>query len=319
MPTDQSNRFTALREDDEEEEAAETMTDGWDEELSVSSDHSEMEKSLSSTNHKVFTRRSKDAHSYPGVTTSLVSAAASIGFPYSKLTKLRNPISLGRGGGLSKVSYTQEVPGGLPFNTGRDSDIPVRKSKSKSKVDDTGNKLIRTMQQPQPQDDSQDDIEIIEAKPIAKEVGRPMSSNGSNSSIKNKTTESALIDDIPTESTDLTNPSSPPDLNIDTQVSSNTRTTTNTLPTSLSDQPTFSRITTNPSTSKLTFFTYRAQLTFGLSQACREVNVASLFTQWLEKSFSLVENLKKANKSLHHTKLQMIHPSSINTITITGY
>ncbi len=128
MPTDKSNRFTALREDDEEEEVAETMTDGWDEELSVSSDHSEMEKSLSSTNYKVHKRRSKEAHNYQGVTTSLVLAAASIGFPYSKLTKLQNPISLGRGGGLSKVSRTQEVPGGLLFNTGMDSDIPVRKS-----------------------------------------------------------------------------------------------------------------------------------------------------------------------------------------------
>jgi hypothetical protein len=45
-----------------------------------------------------------------------------------------------------------------------------------------------------------------------------------------------------------------------------------------------SHITNNPSKSMLTFFTYRAQLTFGLSKACKEINVAALFLQWFEKS-----------------------------------
>jgi hypothetical protein len=92
MPTDMSNRFTALREDDKEDEMADTMPDGWDEDLSLPSDHSETEKSLSKANSKVNKRRSHEAHGHQSVTTSLVSAAASIGFPYSKLTRLQNSI-----------------------------------------------------------------------------------------------------------------------------------------------------------------------------------------------------------------------------------
>jgi hypothetical protein len=51
-----------------------------------------------------------------------------------------------------------------------------------------------------------------------------------------------------------------------------------------------SRNTKDPSKSTLTFFTYRAQLTFGLSTSCREVNAAALFTDWLEKSVALLAN-----------------------------
>jgi hypothetical protein len=51
-----------------------------------------------------------------------------------------------------------------------------------------------------------------------------------------------------------------------------------------------STITNNLSKSKLTFFTYRAQLTFGLSKACKEINVAALFLQWFEKSAASLAN-----------------------------
>jgi hypothetical protein len=44
------------------------------------------------------------------------------------------------------------------------------------------------------------------------------------------------------------------------------------------------------SSNNLTFYTYRAQLTFGLSKACKEVNIAELFLQWLDKSSSLLSN-----------------------------
>jgi hypothetical protein len=40
----------------------------------------------------------------------------------------------------------------------------------------------------------------------------------------------------------------------------------------------------------MTFYTYRAQLTFGLSRTCSKVNVAALFLQWYEKSHSLLSN-----------------------------
>jgi hypothetical protein len=46
----------------------------------------------------------------------------------------------------------------------------------------------------------------------------------------------------------------------------------------------------DPSKSTLKFFTYRAQLTFGLSSSCKEVNVSALFLQWLEKSIALLAN-----------------------------
>jgi hypothetical protein len=44
------------------------------------------------------------------------------------------------------------------------------------------------------------------------------------------------------------------------------------------------------SSSQLIFYTYRAQLTFGLASSCREVNAAALFHQWFEKSFQLLPN-----------------------------
>ncbi len=50
------------------------------------------------------------------------------------------------------------------------------------------------------------------------------------------------------------------------------------------------KVTTAPSKSILNFHTYRAQLTFGLSSGCKEVNVAALFLQWLEKSTALLAN-----------------------------
>jgi hypothetical protein len=53
---------------------------------------------------------------------------------------------------------------------------------------------------------------------------------------------------------------------------------------------THSKVTTDPSKSTLKFFTYRAQLTFGLSSSCKEVNVAALFLQWLEKSVAFLAN-----------------------------
>jgi hypothetical protein len=40
--------------------------------------------------------------------------------------------------------------------------------------------------------------------------------------------------------------------------------------------------------STLTFYTYRAQLTFGLSPS-KEVNVAEHFSNWLNSSFSLLK------------------------------
>jgi hypothetical protein len=40
----------------------------------------------------------------------------------------------------------------------------------------------------------------------------------------------------------------------------------------------------------MTFFTYRAQLTFGLSSVCKEVNATALFLQWFEKGKALLVN-----------------------------
>jgi hypothetical protein len=51
-----------------------------------------------------------------------------------------------------------------------------------------------------------------------------------------------------------------------------------------------SRVTNTPSSAKMTFFTYRAQLTFGLSNSCKEVNVTALFLQWFEKSKHFLAN-----------------------------
>jgi hypothetical protein len=78
----------------------------------------------------------------------------------------------------------------------------------------------------------------------------------------------------------------------------------------------------NLSTSKMTFFTNRAQLTFGLSQSCKEVNVAALFTQWFEKSHSLIANFSllpyEEEKGQQLTSLdQILHDSAflMNTTT----
>jgi hypothetical protein len=57
-----------------------------------------------------------------------------------------------------------------------------------------------------------------------------------------------------------------------------------------SPQPSPTRITRLSSKSTMTFFTYRVQLTFGLSSVCREVNVTTLFLQWFEQSRSLLAN-----------------------------
>jgi hypothetical protein len=141
MQEDRSNRFSALREADEDEEIADTQIAGWEEEISLpSDDNSASENSISSTHPSQFKRptkihksRTTDESSYQNKVSSLASAAVSIGFPSSHSTRLKTPHPpLGRGGGLLKGYKAQNTSGSLLSTTGMDSYIPVSRSKSPS-------------------------------------------------------------------------------------------------------------------------------------------------------------------------------------------
>jgi hypothetical protein len=237
MSLDPSNRFSALK-DGEEENERQLPVDGWEDDISLSNgSFSKVPNShLKSVETRILkliatkVQSIKPKHSIGAQmrTSSLVSAAVSLGFHLTRLSSQRETyIPRGRGGGMSN---SPPPDGNIPLQT-KDNYIPPR----------TQNLDIEIFSDPIEQDDEV--MVVAETTTNTKKASNP------------------ARPDKPANNQEGHQPSLP------------------SMGSSNSKPDTQSKETTNPSTAKLTFFTYRAQLTFGLSISCKEVNVATLFQQ----------------------------------------